>query len=76
MRSQVFAWVAGIINYVVELEKIRRKMSSSNNAWQHWCPGGCGKRVYFVKGYAGGKRPYLCQVCKKRWSKEQMAEAN
>ena len=37
--------------------------------WLSWCPNGCGKKVYFIRGYAGGNKPYYCPVCKGRFTK-------
>jgi len=51
-------------------------MVSSRNTWRKWCPNGCGKKAYFIRGDKGGDKPYYCEVCKKRFTKEQMKDAN
>lgn len=44
------------------------------NRWRHWCLNGCGKQVIY-RGWGNYKnqiKPYVCNVCKKEFSKEEL----
>jgi len=38
------------------------------NAWKHWCPKGCGRKVV----YDSSGKDYVCVECKNRCTKEEL----
>lgn len=43
------------------------------NYWLHWCPKGCGKQVYYAKGWKAIK-PYICRKCNKEYTKKEIED--
>ena len=46
------------------------------NQFRHWCPGGCGKSVYYARySSLNDKKRFKCHRCEKCFSKEELLEA-
>jgi len=44
------------------------------NHYLKWCKSGCGKRVVYNAAPRSAPKPYECQICHEKYTKEELEE--